>query len=432
MFCLFVPLTFAIKKLHALNTLLEKLAREKHKVLLFCTMTRVLDILQDYMDFKNWRYQRLDGSVRADERSLAVNAFQADDGDVFCFLLSTRAGGQGLNLTAADYVIFYDQDWNPQVDLQAQARAHRIGQTKPVTIIRFVVRHSVEEILFRRSRSKLWLSQAVIEQGRQGADVEDVEATLTSKDLLELIQFGVANLEQSGDEPVLTLQEDDLTAMIHDAWSKQDKIQGPSELKRAKTIVAVKEGAEEDENDDMYIWNGVNQRDTDYIQSLAAQEQKVASQRPARPSSLDARRALSEAERKQRNEQKQKKLAESWKRNGYESLKLSEAPPPLVPVDESDFDFSGSADQDGDMGIRDLNYVNGNAAHASFGDPARPKIVVCVINSSGDWPARGGLFGSITAVHGDAISEAYEQCASNKDCHLGDVHLVPSGRVANQ
>jgi SNF2 family DNA or RNA helicase len=103
-------------KMVLLDKLLKKLKKGSHKVLLFSQMTHMLDIIQDYLHFRNYSYERLDGSVRGDERYLAVKSFQDDD--TFVFLLSTRAGGVGLNLTAADTVIFFDSDWNPQMDLQ--------------------------------------------------------------------------------------------------------------------------------------------------------------------------------------------------------------------------------------------------------------------------------------------------------------------------
>jgi SNF2 family DNA or RNA helicase len=98
--------------------LLAKLKKENHRVLLFSQMTRMLDIVQDYLDYRNYTYERLDGSVRGEDRFLAVKSF-SENQDTFIFLLSTRSGGQGLNLTAADTVIFLDSDWNPQMDLQA-------------------------------------------------------------------------------------------------------------------------------------------------------------------------------------------------------------------------------------------------------------------------------------------------------------------------
>lgn len=115
-------------KLHLLDKLLAFLRPRGHRVLLFSQMTQMLDILQDYMDYRGYSYERVDGSVRGEERHLAIKNF--GEQPIFVFLLSTRAGGVGMNLTAADTVIFVDSDFNPQNDLQAAARAHRIGQNK--------------------------------------------------------------------------------------------------------------------------------------------------------------------------------------------------------------------------------------------------------------------------------------------------------------
>ena len=140
-------LVAASAKLALLDRLLRRLRARGDKVLLFCQSTRMLDVLQDYLALRRWAYERLDGSARAEERWQAVSTFQrgvnagtnaADqnrsDGP-FVFLLSTRAGGLGLTLTAANTVIFYDSDWNPQADLQAADRAHRIGQTRRVAVV---------------------------------------------------------------------------------------------------------------------------------------------------------------------------------------------------------------------------------------------------------------------------------------------------------
>ncbi|KAG5833507.1 hypothetical protein ANANG_G00276650 [Anguilla anguilla] len=151
-------------KLRLLDSMLEFLHKGGHRVLLFSQMTRVLDILQDYMEYRGYSYERLDGSVRGEERNLAIKNFSSKD--VFVFLLSTKAGGVGMNLTAADTVIFMDSDFNPQNDLQAAARAHRIGQTRAVKVIRLLGRDTVEEIVYRRAASKLRLTNTVIEEGR--------------------------------------------------------------------------------------------------------------------------------------------------------------------------------------------------------------------------------------------------------------------------
>uniref|UniRef100_A0AAQ4NXJ3 Chromodomain helicase DNA binding protein 1-like n=1 Tax=Gasterosteus aculeatus aculeatus TaxID=481459 RepID=A0AAQ4NXJ3_GASAC len=151
-------------KLSLLDGMLTHLHKGGHRILLFSQMTRMLDILQDYMEFRGYSYERLDGSVRGEERNLAVKNFSSND--IFVFLLSTKAGGVGLNLTAADTVIFMDSDFNPQNDLQAAARCHRIGQNRPVKVIRLLARDTVEEIMYSRAASKLRLTDTVMEDGR--------------------------------------------------------------------------------------------------------------------------------------------------------------------------------------------------------------------------------------------------------------------------
>ncbi|XP_009243637.3 chromodomain-helicase-DNA-binding protein 1-like isoform X4 [Pongo abelii] len=150
-------------KLHLLDKLLAFLYSGGHRVLLFSQMTQMLDILQDYIDYRGYSYERVDGSVRGEERHLAIKNFGQQP--IFVFLLSTRAGGVGMNLTAADTVIFVDSDFNPQNDLQAAARAHRIGQNKSVKVIRLIGRDTVEEIVYRKAASKLQLTNMIIEGG---------------------------------------------------------------------------------------------------------------------------------------------------------------------------------------------------------------------------------------------------------------------------
>ena len=132
-------------KLQLLNKLLSKLFKQGSRVLIFCQMTRMLDILEDYMILKGYKYNRIDGSTKQCERDEAMDDFNRPNSDKKVFLLSTRAGGLGINLQTADIVILYDSDWNPQMDIQAQDRAHRIGQTKPVYVYRLITEHSVEE-----------------------------------------------------------------------------------------------------------------------------------------------------------------------------------------------------------------------------------------------------------------------------------------------
>ncbi|EXJ77380.1 chromodomain-helicase-DNA-binding protein 1 [Capronia epimyces CBS 606.96] len=152
-------------KMMLLDQLLTKLKRDGHRVLIFSQMVKMLDILGDYMEYRGHAYQRLDGTIAAAARRIAIDHFNAPDSSDFCFLLSTRAGGLGINLMTADTVIIFDSDWNPQADLQAMARAHRIGQVKPVSVYRLVSKETVEEEILERARNKLMLEFLTIQRG---------------------------------------------------------------------------------------------------------------------------------------------------------------------------------------------------------------------------------------------------------------------------
>ncbi|KHN96343.1 chromo domain-containing protein 1 [Metarhizium album ARSEF 1941] len=152
-------------KMMLLDQLLSKLKKDGHRVLIFSQMVKMLDILGDYLSLRGYKFQRLDGTIAAGPRRMAINHFNADDSDDFCFLLSTRAGGLGINLMTADTVIIFDSDWNPQADLQAMARAHRIGQKRPVNIYRLVSKETVEEEVLERARNKLLLEYLTIQAG---------------------------------------------------------------------------------------------------------------------------------------------------------------------------------------------------------------------------------------------------------------------------
>ncbi|VAH27010.1 unnamed protein product [Triticum turgidum subsp. durum] len=151
-------------KLVLLDKLLLRLRETNHRVLIFSQMVRMLDILSEYLSLRGFQFQRLDGSTRADLRHQAMEHFNAPGSDDFCFLLSTRAGGLGINLATADTVIIFDSDWNPQNDLQAMSRAHRIGQQDTVNIYRFVTCKSVEEDILERAKKKMVLDHLVIQK----------------------------------------------------------------------------------------------------------------------------------------------------------------------------------------------------------------------------------------------------------------------------
>ncbi|KJA16745.1 hypothetical protein HYPSUDRAFT_171034 [Hypholoma sublateritium FD-334 SS-4] len=157
-------------KMMVLDRLLKELFKRKHKVLLFSQFTTMLNIIEEWaVDYMGWNICRIDGSSKPMERREEMNRFQTGGDDPNApnlFLISTRAGGLGINLVAADTVIFYDQDWNPQMDAQAQDRAHRIGQTKPVLIFRLVTAHTVETKIMQRATEKRKLEALVIAKGK--------------------------------------------------------------------------------------------------------------------------------------------------------------------------------------------------------------------------------------------------------------------------
>ncbi|OMO98416.1 SNF2-related protein [Corchorus olitorius] len=153
-------------KMVLLDKLLPKLKERDSRVLIFSQMTRLLDILEDYLMFRGYLYCRIDGNTGGEDRDASIEAFNKPGSEKFVFLLSTRAGGLGINLATADVVILYDSDWNPQVDLQAQDRAHRIGQKKEVQVFRFCTEYTIEEKVIERAYKKLALDALVIQQGR--------------------------------------------------------------------------------------------------------------------------------------------------------------------------------------------------------------------------------------------------------------------------
>ena len=155
-------------KLARLDRLLRELKEGGHRVLLYFQMTRMIDLMEEYLTYRNYKYCRLDGSTKLEDRRDTVAAFQSSP-DIFVFLLSTRAGGLGINLTSADTVIFYDSDWNPTIDSQAMDRAHRLGQTKQVTVYRLITRGTIEERIRKRALQKEEVQRVVI-SGQAGGD----------------------------------------------------------------------------------------------------------------------------------------------------------------------------------------------------------------------------------------------------------------------
>uniref|UniRef100_A0A1B6KGE4 Helicase C-terminal domain-containing protein n=1 Tax=Graphocephala atropunctata TaxID=36148 RepID=A0A1B6KGE4_9HEMI len=205
-------------KLQALDRLLRQLKSGHHRVLIFTQMTRMLDVLEAFLNFHGHIYLRLDGTTKVDQRQVLMERFNGDK-RIFCFILSTRSGGVGVNLTGADTVIFYDSDWNPTMDAQAQDRCHRIGQTRDVHIYRLVSEKTVEENILKKANQKRMLGDLAIEGGNFttayfrsstiqdlfNVDVNENDASMRMAEILERDaerkgQTQSEEVQQSGEE----------------------------------------------------------------------------------------------------------------------------------------------------------------------------------------------------------------------------------------
>ncbi|XP_061961834.1 probable helicase CHR10 isoform X6 [Populus nigra] len=408
-------------KLIILDQLLEKLHDSGHRVLLFAQMTHTLDILQDFLELRKYSYERLDGSVRAEERFAAIRSFsgqsgrsgsESDQNSSFVFMISTRAGGVGLNLVAADTVIFYEQDWNPQVDKQALQRAHRIGQMNHVLSINLVTRHTVEEVIMQRAKRKLQLSHDVV-----GDDVmeEDRKETggIETGDLRSII-FGLHRFDPS---EVNSEKSNELNA---------------SELKAlAQKVIALRCDQILDKDDRKFEVNPIGQeKGLDFV---SGGESALASYDPG----LDEASYLSWVEKfketsqsnenlvmdlgnrrnlpdnKYLNLEAAKKKAEEkklskWEALGYHSLSVGD---PIYPVDGDALSDSGF-----------VHFVVGDCTHPDKLCSSEPSVIFSCVDESGNW-GHGGMFDALAKLS-SSIPAAYQQASEFRDLHLGDVHLV--------
>ncbi|RKP40168.1 SNF2 family N-terminal domain-containing protein [Dimargaris cristalligena] len=223
-------LIFSSGKLMLLDRLLPQLFARGHRVLVFSQFTRSLDILESYArDLRGWESCRIDGNVKQEDRRESISRFNTDK-SIPLFFLSTRAGGLGINLTAADTVILFDSDWNPQMDLQAQDRVHRIGQTKPVIIYRLITANSIEKAILDRANSKRKLEKLVIHKHKfKGHDSLVTPLTTTSfssPGATSVSKLGASELAEilAGDEHEKILTDTDLARLLDrsdEAYARQ-------------------------------------------------------------------------------------------------------------------------------------------------------------------------------------------------------------------
>lgn len=211
-------LVYNCGKMVILDKLLPKLQEQGSRVLVFSQMTRMLDILEDYCHWRCYNYCRLDGNTPHEDRQRQINEYNEPNSKKFIFMLSTRAGGLGINLATADVVIIYDSDWNPQMDLQAMDRAHRIGQKKQVRVFRMITENTVEEKIVERAEVKLRLDKLVIQQGRL---VDNKASALNKDEMLNMIRHGANQVFASKDSAIT---DEDIDTILEKGEAKTQEL----------------------------------------------------------------------------------------------------------------------------------------------------------------------------------------------------------------
>ncbi|TGZ79073.1 hypothetical protein EX30DRAFT_321878 [Ascodesmis nigricans] len=240
-------------KMVMLDKLLKRFKAQGSRVLIFSQMSRQLDILEDYCLYREYQYCRIDGTTAHEDRISAIDEYNKEGSEKFIFLLTTRAGGLGINLTTADIVIIYDSDWNPQADLQAMDRAHRIGQTKQVYVFRFITENAVEEKVLERAAQKLRLDQLVIQQGRAQESAK-AKASANKDELLSMIQHGASNIfngTATGNQMKSEMTDSDIDEILKRGEERTAEL-------NAKYAKLGLDDLQKFSSDSAYEWNGEN------------------------------------------------------------------------------------------------------------------------------------------------------------------------------
>jgi SNF2 family DNA or RNA helicase len=229
-------------KMQLFHRLLARLKERGHHVLVFSQMSRMLDIIEDYLVLQKHSYCRIDGSVASEDRASQIADFNVKGSSIFAFLLSTRAGGLGINLWSADTCIIFDSDWNPQADLQAMDRCHRIGQTKPVCVYRLITRNSVEVKILEKAQSKRQLELLVVADGRfMDVDKKSSSKNLSSDDVNDILAAAKKMMDASGQGQSEAITDEQLDAAL-DRSDMMPGASGAAPAGKKKKAAAVKAG----------------------------------------------------------------------------------------------------------------------------------------------------------------------------------------------
>ena len=244
-------------KMRFLDQLLKKMKIDGNQCLIFSNFTTQLNILEDFCILRGYKYWRLDGTTELDERERQIEEFTKPDSEYFLFLISTRAGGLGLNLMSANIVVLYDSDWNPQIDLQAMDRVHRIGQKKPVKIFRLITQSTMEEKMIEKQTMKLKLDSLIIQKGGS------LKSGFSKDDLSSIVNYGADSIFKAGDD----LTTEDIDIMIQKGEQSAKELLDQSEQQIEKKFDL--------KNFEINTWNLWEFEDQDYLQKRKEFEQKI-------------------------------------------------------------------------------------------------------------------------------------------------------------
>ncbi|KAI8926863.1 SNF2 family N-terminal domain-containing protein [Entophlyctis helioformis] len=436
-------------KLMVLDQLLKHAKANNRRVLVFSQMTHLLDIVQDYLTMRQYSYERLDGSVRGEERFLSVNEFQA--GGVFVFLLSTRAGGVGLTLTAADTAIFLDTDFNPTVDQQAAARLHRIGQTKQTTIVRIVCPDTVDDVVWRRAQRKMELQKRIMKRDADdGGDDGGGSWAPKQAELVSMLKFGLHKImdanQRDDDFPVLS-QSDLDNIFSHDARPDAALAGQPTagDTSHAASGSSHVDDDADDADASIYLYDGQDYKTASAAMDALRQQTSAAAAsssgvigRKRRLDDLDDEEiAKMLAERHQQAEQRKRdKRFASWAAQQYTSCALDEdgvievaslqptatATATATACSSSTASLDDAAHETVDTPLS-LMYASGDVTQPQS-PPTMPAIIVHVVDDSGSWPNMG-MFRAVASLS-PAVRQYYIQSGLKtvKNLHMGSAHLL--------
>ena len=336
-------------KFELLDRILPKFKQSGHRVLLFCQMTSCMTVLEDFFTFRNYTYLRLDGSTKAEDRGQLLKQFNENNSEYFIFLLSTRAGGLGLNLQTADTVVIFDSDWNPHQDLQAQDRAHRIGQKNEVRVLRLVTVNSVEERILAAAKYKLNLDEKVIQAGMFDQKSTGVERR-------QFLQAILATEDYDGEEDENEVPDDEtinqMIARTEDEFELFQKMDIDRRREEAKQLNRkprlmeenelpkwlLKDDAEverlthEDEDDKIFGRGSRQRKDVDYTDSLTDKQWLRAIEDGDLEEDLeeDIRESKSQKEKKRRGKKRRRNSdyeeEKTPKKRGPKKRKVMETP----------------------------------------------------------------------------------------------------------